>query len=94
MKTRIFMVVFLVATVVGATAMAQDKKDRETYRQLELFGTVLENVGFDPQTRVVDYSDVSKTENTRCGYDIRIIPNHAPELRGPVVVVGEEKLLD
>jgi phosphoenolpyruvate carboxykinase (ATP) len=27
---------------------------------------------------------VSKTENTRCGYDIRVIPNHAPELRGPL----------
>jgi phosphoenolpyruvate carboxykinase (ATP) len=56
----------------------------EIWHACHSFGTVLENVGFDPQTRVVDYSDVSKTENTRCGYDIRIIPNHAPELRGPV----------
>jgi phosphoenolpyruvate carboxykinase (ATP) len=56
----------------------------EIWRACHTFGTVLENVGFDPATRVVDYNDASKTENTRCGYDIRIIPNHAPNLRGPV----------
>ncbi len=38
------------------------------------FGSVLENVRFDPQTRDVDYSDVSITENTRCSYPIEFIP--------------------
>jgi phosphoenolpyruvate carboxykinase (ATP) len=56
----------------------------EIWKACHTFGTVLENVGFDPHSRVVDYSDVSKTENTRCGYDIRVIPNHAPDLRGPL----------
>jgi phosphoenolpyruvate carboxykinase (ATP) len=39
------------------------------------FGTVLENVAFDPVTRVPDYNDGSKTENTRSAYPLDFIPN-------------------
>lgn len=39
------------------------------------FGSVLENVGLDPKSRIVDYDDASKTENTRCSYPIEYIPN-------------------
>ncbi|KAJ1934982.1 Protein kinase C-like 1 [Linderina macrospora] len=39
------------------------------------FGSVLENVIYDKDTRVVDYSDKSVTENTRCAYPIEYIPN-------------------
>lgn len=39
------------------------------------FGSVLENVVIDSATRVVDYDDVSITENTRCCYPIEFIPN-------------------
>jgi phosphoenolpyruvate carboxykinase (ATP) len=39
------------------------------------FGAILENVGFDPVTRVPDYTDISKTENTRSAYPLDFIPN-------------------
>ncbi|KAJ5548240.1 Phosphoenolpyruvate carboxykinase (ATP) [Penicillium frequentans] len=39
------------------------------------FGSVLENVVFDPISRVVDYDDVTLTENTRCAYPIEYIEN-------------------
>ena len=39
------------------------------------FGSILENVVYNPKTRVPDYDDVSITENTRCAYPIEFIPN-------------------
>lgn len=39
------------------------------------FGTVLENVEFDPYTREVDYNSAAITENTRSSYPIEYIPN-------------------
>jgi phosphoenolpyruvate carboxykinase (ATP) len=39
------------------------------------FGTVLENVVYDSQTRAVDFSDVSITQNTRAAYPIEYIDN-------------------
>jgi len=39
------------------------------------FGAVLENVTYDPDTRVVDYTDNSITENTRCSYPVEHIDN-------------------
>ncbi|KAI5310657.1 Protein kinase C-like 1 [Ascosphaera atra] len=39
------------------------------------FGSILENVVFDPITRAVDYDDSTLTENTRCAYPIEYIEN-------------------
>jgi phosphoenolpyruvate carboxykinase (ATP) len=39
------------------------------------FGTVLENVVYDVETRAVDFTDTSITENTRAAYPITFIPN-------------------
>ena len=39
------------------------------------FGSVLENVVYDPDTRQVDFHDTSITQNTRCSYPIEYIPN-------------------
>ncbi|KAM5487328.1 Protein kinase C-like 1 [Microsporum canis] len=39
------------------------------------FGSVLENVVFNPETRTVDYDDSTLTENTRCAYPIEYIDN-------------------
>lgn len=39
------------------------------------FGSVLENVVFDPATRQIDFDDESLTENTRGAYPLDFIPN-------------------
>jgi phosphoenolpyruvate carboxykinase (ATP) len=51
----------------------------DIYRTTRMFGTVMENVVFDPQTRVPDLDDASKTENTRAAYPLTSIPNIVPE---------------
>src|SRR3954449_10318687 len=47
----------------------------EIYDATLRFGAVLENVAFDPDTRIVDFDDESKTENTRSAYPLEFIPN-------------------
>ncbi len=39
------------------------------------FGTLVENVTINPETRELDYDDESVTENTRAGYPVEYIPN-------------------
>lgn len=50
----------------------------EIYDTTRRFGTILENVVFDRDTRRVDLDDDSFTENTRCSYPISHIPNADP----------------
>jgi len=47
----------------------------EIFATTERFGTVLENVIVDPTTRIPDFDDASRTENTRCAYPLDFIPN-------------------
>jgi ATP-dependent phosphoenolpyruvate carboxykinase len=47
------------------------------------FGAILENVVYDPLTRVVKYEDLSITVNTRCSYPIEYIPNAKIPCIGP-----------
>ncbi|RYG07051.1 MAG: phosphoenolpyruvate carboxykinase (ATP), partial [Chitinophagaceae bacterium] len=39
------------------------------------FGALLENINYFPGTQTVDFSDISKTENTRVAYPIHYIDN-------------------
>ena len=43
------------------------------------FGTILENVSFDPVSRHIDLNDDKITENTRAAYPLEYIYNHLPE---------------
>jgi phosphoenolpyruvate carboxykinase (ATP) len=47
----------------------------EIFSTTERFGTVLENVIVDPTTRIPDFDNASRTENTRCAYPLDFIPN-------------------
>lgn len=47
------------------------------------YGTVLENVMYDPETREVDYTDTSITQNTRASYPLDFIDNvQIPSIAG------------
>ena len=47
----------------------------EIYATTRHFGTILENVVIDPETRSLDLDDDSLTENTRSSYPLEQIPN-------------------
>jgi phosphoenolpyruvate carboxykinase (ATP) len=47
----------------------------EIHRATQMFGTILENVILDEETREIDFDDGSITENTRASYPIHYIPN-------------------
>jgi phosphoenolpyruvate carboxykinase (ATP) len=52
------------------------EKEPEIFQAIR-FGTVLENVVYDPMQRVVDFDNKSITENTRASYPIEYIPQIA-----------------
>jgi phosphoenolpyruvate carboxykinase (ATP) len=55
----------------------------EIYATTKMFGTILENVTMDEVTRELDFTDASKTENTRGAYPIECIPNTSEKNLGP-----------
>lgn len=52
-----------------------EKAEPAIYAATRRFGTVLENVVFDPVTRQLDLDDAALTENTRAAYPISFIDN-------------------
>ncbi|MFA6093310.1 MAG: phosphoenolpyruvate carboxykinase (ATP) [Elusimicrobiota bacterium] len=58
------------------------KAEPEIYAATKSFGTVLENVVYDPCTRKPDLDDDSRTENTRASYPLSAIGNSVPEKSG------------
>ena len=59
------------AKVIALSAAAEPQIYACTHR----FGTILENVVFDPVTRLIDLDDDELTENTRASYPLEFIEN-------------------
>lgn len=55
------------------------ENEPEIYATTHRFGTILENVVFDPVSRRIDLDDDFITENTRASYPLEFIPNIVPE---------------
>lgn len=66
------------AKVIRLSAEAEPEIHQTTRR----FGTILENVMIDVETRHIDLNDDSLTENTRAAYPISHVPNATREKRG------------
>ena len=66
------------AKMINLSAEAEPQIFATTRR----FGTVLENVVMNPNTREIDFDDDTMTENTRGAYPISIIENWVPSGRG------------
>ncbi len=66
------------AKVIRLSAEAEP----DIYATTKMFGTVLENVEIDPETRTPDLDSAKYTENTRAAYPIEYIRNIVPEGKG------------
>ena len=60
-----------------------ENKEPEIYHAIH-FGSVLENVVTNENTRMPDYTDRTLTENTRVGYPISFIPNASQQGTGGI----------
>lgn len=59
-----------------------EQAEPQIYATTRRFGTILENVVYDPVTRLIDLDDASITENTRASYPLEYIDNALSEKRG------------
>ncbi|MDG3003714.1 phosphoenolpyruvate carboxykinase (ATP) [Paludisphaera mucosa] len=53
----------------------REETEPEIYETTRRFGTILENVVIDPETRRLDLDSAALTENTRAAYPITHVPN-------------------
>jgi phosphoenolpyruvate carboxykinase (ATP) len=54
----------------------------EIFATASRFGTIVENVMMNPETRTYDFFDTTLTENGRLSYDVSEIPNASPNGQG------------
>tara|TARA_B100000686_G_scaffold353432_1_gene459027 strand:- start:5921 stop:7564 length:1644 start_codon:yes stop_codon:yes gene_type:complete len=59
-----------------------NEAEPDIYQCTRRFGTILENVVYDIETRRLDLNDASLTENTRAAYPLTHIENSVPEGMG------------
>ena len=57
-----------------------EEAEPEIHACTHMFGTILENVIFDPASRQIDLDDERLTENTRLSYPMNFIPNAVPDM--------------
>jgi phosphoenolpyruvate carboxykinase (ATP) len=57
------------------TINLREEAEPEIYATTTKFGTVIENMVFDPETRALDFDDDSLTANMRCAYPLEYISN-------------------
>ena len=58
-----------------------EEAEPQIYACTRKFGTILENVVFDPVSRILDLNDQTLTENTRAAYPLSFIDNYWPPKR-------------
>ena len=56
-----------------------ESAEPEIHATTHMYGTILENVTYDPVTRLIDLDDETVTENTRASYPLDFISNTVPE---------------
>ena len=61
-----------------------EEAEPEIFATTRMFGTVLENVVMDEDSRELDFDDASLAENSRGAYPIDFIPNASEKNLGPV----------
>ena len=57
------------------TINLREEAEPEIYATTQKFGTVIENMVYDPDTLELDFDDDSLTANTRCAYPLEMISN-------------------
>ena len=57
------------------TINLSEEAEPEIYATTRTFGTVIENMVFDPETKELDFDDDSLTANMRCAYPLHYISN-------------------
>ncbi|MGR3815445.1 MAG: phosphoenolpyruvate carboxykinase [Cognatishimia activa] len=64
------------------TINLSEEAEPEIYATTSKFGTVIENMVFDPDTKELDFNDDSLTANMRCAYPLHYISNASESAMG------------